>query len=644
MTKLKQQDFNNWSSWDWALAALEEFRLRVGHGDTLHKTDQLTLALVGKSQVGKTSLALRLLGVSPKWISEIGTALRGGRDHGKSATPVVTIYETSEERPSQKMLEAISNTVIEARSNSPKFIKLKIPAAKGCVARVVDLVGVESANNHEDTLAQHSATEWLYQADVHVFVSRMDHISDLIKTHDLDLARILHFWQVNPATSILVLTNAFETVEAIKHFSKLNDPTDLLEAARKRCSRLLLTELSNTKNGYSFREDQLPRIAPVCLKNPTKSQELASQKATEMALKSIEQLANTDPIRFRVRAGFSLPKVLQKELGDAENVLRVYQENLKKTKIEWKKKQNAINSDIDSHKIILKELEAELSKFNNDQKELLEFNLKGNNQILIDDIKDVRNKFLTSKDFMVCTKWNEFRVQINFFLDQMEKVTFHYIKNKLSKNSKTLLPRELDSKLRNSILQKIKKMRTDVDQLKRNKKILFFKIPWFSPDCTIEAISKWTYSSVNTIIKTYNNTQSDLIKKEIDNVQKEMARKTRRINSHLKHENKCLNKAKKDQLKLRLDRSEWDNSTNHKLTALKHMEKLADKAVIKSNSYADLLKNHFISEWNGIISTVNLSQNPDTTLIGLGRLCGLSNTLKQLIKMQEEDYDGENKD
>ena len=53
---------------------------------------EVRVVLYGPTQVGKTTLILRLLGLSDETTKEAQRVLRGGRGHGKSATASVTRY------------------------------------------------------------------------------------------------------------------------------------------------------------------------------------------------------------------------------------------------------------------------------------------------------------------------------------------------------------------------------------------------------------------------------------------------------------------------------------------------------------------------------------------------------------------------
>lgn len=56
------------------------------------------MVVFGKTQVGKTTLLMDLMGVSPAAMERVSTALRGGRAHGHSATATTMEYRRSEDQ------------------------------------------------------------------------------------------------------------------------------------------------------------------------------------------------------------------------------------------------------------------------------------------------------------------------------------------------------------------------------------------------------------------------------------------------------------------------------------------------------------------------------------------------------------------
>lgn len=61
-------------------------------------TGEAYVAVYGKTQVGKTSLILELMGVAPEAQARVCKVLRGGRPEGQSATTMATVYRRSADK------------------------------------------------------------------------------------------------------------------------------------------------------------------------------------------------------------------------------------------------------------------------------------------------------------------------------------------------------------------------------------------------------------------------------------------------------------------------------------------------------------------------------------------------------------------
>ncbi|MFD5836190.1 hypothetical protein ACFWHV_21860 [Streptomyces collinus] len=83
--------------WSWSSEAVAWMRARLrGVDEALEQSDLAHVMVLGDSQVGKTTLLLRLLGVTdPKAAAKAAAPLRAGRGRGRSATPVPIRYQWS---------------------------------------------------------------------------------------------------------------------------------------------------------------------------------------------------------------------------------------------------------------------------------------------------------------------------------------------------------------------------------------------------------------------------------------------------------------------------------------------------------------------------------------------------------------------
>ena len=83
----------------WAITAYEKFINQVDDAlkVDLTRSDQITIVVYGSTQVGKTSLILKILGIDDVHMAEVSKLLRGGREIGKSATIMPIRYRKSED-------------------------------------------------------------------------------------------------------------------------------------------------------------------------------------------------------------------------------------------------------------------------------------------------------------------------------------------------------------------------------------------------------------------------------------------------------------------------------------------------------------------------------------------------------------------
>ena len=85
---------------EWAYSANERFINNIKSDLVKNKLGSdpkkdISICTIGPSQVGKTSLILKLLGIKEEKFSELSEKLRGGSTQGNSATATAMIYTKS---------------------------------------------------------------------------------------------------------------------------------------------------------------------------------------------------------------------------------------------------------------------------------------------------------------------------------------------------------------------------------------------------------------------------------------------------------------------------------------------------------------------------------------------------------------------
>ncbi|MBB1504091.1 dynamin family protein [Pseudoalteromonas sp. SG41-1] len=196
------------SNLGWAFDAYERLISSMNHD--IKKTLSMKgkqvdpfVVVFGKTQVGKTTLLLDLLGIHSDQISIVSHVLRGGREAGKSATATTMEYcrSTSEDWAltinSKKEFYAAESDMILALSdlresmenetqsfNSPCIVDIPTRffsiAAKKCAnIRILDLPGDNPANATEQKHVYAMAKAYLPFADLILLVGRGDDLSFL---------------------------------------------------------------------------------------------------------------------------------------------------------------------------------------------------------------------------------------------------------------------------------------------------------------------------------------------------------------------------------------------------------------------------------------------------------------------------------
>jgi hypothetical protein len=185
---------------EWADRAYDQFRaaLPAEVRDSLSgRRSDSNVALYGRTQVGKTTLLLTLLGVRAERLEQVGTVLRGGRNEGMSATATATVYRASSgefwtwkvlpgdpAQAAEKVTEAqlrkrLADVRAEVESGAHrdprKTVEIGLPAGSfGTDAnfgvRILDLPGVAGSNHRERAHADELLEERISAVDMVLLV------------------------------------------------------------------------------------------------------------------------------------------------------------------------------------------------------------------------------------------------------------------------------------------------------------------------------------------------------------------------------------------------------------------------------------------------------------------------------------------
>lgn len=222
----------------------EEMRAHFPTGDAL---GEAYVVVFGRTQVGKTTLLLDLMGVSPRHAARVSAVLRGGREIGKSATATAMEYRRSPDDrwrlhwKAEQVLDddkAMEAELGELRGNMSSGrlvvdapVKVSIPASCFDAAtdarlrvRMLDLPGDNPRNGMEQMHVTDMAEKYVPNADLILLVGRADDLS-FLNPDALTLPRIRD-WRIIPRRFRIITTYSFTPDSQRKAAQAADGPLD----------------------------------------------------------------------------------------------------------------------------------------------------------------------------------------------------------------------------------------------------------------------------------------------------------------------------------------------------------------------------------------------------------------------------------
>lgn len=252
--KLRQQ-----VSLKWAFKAYDRFAERLSPDVQRHlgvRRKEAYTVVFGRTQVGKSTLILHLLGVRADAIGSVSDVLRGGRKAGNSSTALPTEYRRSRDNCWRIAWGGRSWLCIsddEARNNLGKaraameadialvddaLCSVDIPTRYLEAAsldlrgtRVLDLPGMDAANHAERRFVTRIAESLVPNADLILLVGRADDLTFLM-ADQLALPGVSD-WQITPRRFRVVTTYSF-TPASVQEFAREHDCRGDLGKYRER--------------------------------------------------------------------------------------------------------------------------------------------------------------------------------------------------------------------------------------------------------------------------------------------------------------------------------------------------------------------------------------------------------------------------
>lgn len=233
----------------WAIIAYEKFINQVDDAlkADLTRSDQITIVVYGSTQVGKTSLILKILGVNDAHMSEVSTLLRGGREIGKSATIMPIRYRKSTDNQwhihdiqgrdttvstVEEYFKNLRASVEKGQINTTNIVDVYIPQyyfayqSEGMLdIRILDLPGIQAKNENEQIHVQQISTKYAANADLILLVGRSDDLA-FINPSRLILDQF-KYWTSQTSRFRVILTRAFSPATVIDYIKKNQDTFNL---------------------------------------------------------------------------------------------------------------------------------------------------------------------------------------------------------------------------------------------------------------------------------------------------------------------------------------------------------------------------------------------------------------------------------
>lgn len=245
---------------DWAYEANKKFLESVSHDAIKHyltaRQNKKLAILYGKSQVGKTTLILTLMGVREDMLKEVEDVLRAGRKAGKSSTSTAIKYGYSVSRSWQidgveytkeGVVKKLEETRNELASNPQKAceteININIPEiyfSEWHDIEIIDLPGVESSDDFERQWVPRMIGEYLMKSNLTIVVTKANDLQDI---KSFKLHESFNWYDLPGYTVVATHTYGQESIRS-KINTKIHSKQDLYDMF-KVGSKDILSDIQN---------------------------------------------------------------------------------------------------------------------------------------------------------------------------------------------------------------------------------------------------------------------------------------------------------------------------------------------------------------------------------------------------------------
>ena len=635
--------FQRYNPWKWAYKARNKFLKQIGYEEELLNIDEndISAAVFGYAQEGKTTLVLKLLGATDEEIELLEQALRGGASYGQSATKAAIIYHPKDINENYtireqeiKILKEKIKEIYESKEFKTHRVVLPIPKRTN-IKQVIDLIGLNPASIEENKQALELARKIISIAPIRFYVTRADHMSNL-DPQNSDLQEITNLIFLRKDTSFIVLTGAFEVVDdEILNYLKNFDLNTTYKKAKLyfkckvylqlkghninikneeicsnlNCEKLLL---ENSIEGYEscFQNNE---VIPLSLKGNI---DTVWKRISELALEDIREIIlKNNPYELQVKSLFDMPSYIKKTLEQLDKNLHKY--NQKRDKLNEKlKKQREKIKKIEEHYTSKIQSKAEI--INNLNKLIHDWD-----NVIAPRIRRLSLEWIRKLSL-------EYRSpELNKKLDILKTMVLKYFKEMEKEIEKIVTANvNIRANIRAYYIEKcINPYKYHTLSLINNKNpkiIKYFIFKWINWDLTRMKLNEYLKEINNTIL---NCTREELTRFVI------------KVTRELMDEINTLTQKKEEIISYHINEIKKTNqilkNINHKFQELYSKTRKIKNILnqFEMNKFEETVHEEFISHWNSIIDECNKEQNPISLLECLSYLESIRRVLDDIAEL-----------
>lgn len=231
----------------WAFQARKDF-INSFYSDEVKELFQfqerggVNVAVYGRSQVGKTTLIIRLIGIAKSYSEYVAQILRGERKKGQSATSTAMVYKKSEDDyfyykenedkilkcnddEMKECLKDLRSRIAKRQYTSTDCVEIKIPAKyfdssikNELKINIIDLPGVESDDPKEEIHIESLIDKYLPASNLILLIDRADQIEYFFS---ISLSQ-LKGWKYDPNRFRIILTRSVSNRSTQKKIRDMN--------------------------------------------------------------------------------------------------------------------------------------------------------------------------------------------------------------------------------------------------------------------------------------------------------------------------------------------------------------------------------------------------------------------------------------